>query len=148
MKFYLASRYDDRRQLCEIRERLLAQGHEVTARWLNGSHELHEGVEHAEDARRFAEEDLRDIERADAVVLFNNPASLESVRGGRHIEFGYALALGKLLLIVGPRLSVFHHLEQVYQFDQWDALLECTSLFTMMSLRGAQIHLEMVTESC
>ena len=146
MKFYLASRYDDRRQLCEIRERLLAQGHDVTARWLNGSHELHEGVEHAKDARRFAEEDLRDIERADAVVLFNNPASLESVRGGRHIEFGYALAQAKTLIIVGPRLSVFHYLPFVYQFDGWEALLDATAGF--QTPRAAHVLLETNGAKC
>lgn len=146
MKFYLASRYDDRLQLCEIRERLLAQGHDVTARWLNGSHELGEGTEHAVDSRRFAEEDLRDIERADAVVLFNNPASLESVRGGRHIEFGYALAQAKTLIIVGPRLSVFHYLPFVYQFDGWESLLDATAEF--VTRRAAHVLLETNGAKC
>ena len=148
MTFYLASRYDDRLQLCAIRERLLAQGHEVMARWLNGSHEMREGADHAEESRRFAEEDLRDIERADLFILFNNPDALASVRGGRHAEFGYALAQGKLLIIVGSRTNVFHDLEQVYQFDQWEELLTYTSLFRVISIHSARVYLQMVKQSC
>lgn len=140
MKFYLASRYDDRLQLLEIQNRLIAQGHEVTSRWVSGSHELTQGLDQVVEQRRFAEEDLQDIERADVLVLFNNAESLTSVRGGRHVEFGYALASGKVCILVGPRLSVFHYLEYVYQFDCWESFLEATAVFR--SRRTAFLRLE------
>ena len=38
-------------------------------------------------------------------------------RGGRHVEFGYAASRGKRLTIIGPRETVFHHLDGVEHFE-------------------------------
>jgi nucleoside 2-deoxyribosyltransferase len=52
-----------------------------------------------------ASEDLQDLNRADALVLFT-PAGR---RGGCEVEFGIALALGKTLFIIGEPVNLFHY---------------------------------------
>lgn len=44
--------------------------------------------------------DLDDIHDANCLVMFTKPRSFT---GGRHTEFGYALALGKRIILVGPK---------------------------------------------
>lgn len=44
-------------------------------------------------------------------------------RGGRHVEFGMALALAKRCIVIGPRENVFHLLPQVEQYDSWEQYL-------------------------
>ncbi len=34
--------------------------------------------------------------------------------GGRHVEFGYALAKGKPIVLVGPQRNVFHFHSNIY----------------------------------
>lgn len=40
MNFYLAARYSRREELCGYRSQLENDGHTVTGRWLNGSHQI------------------------------------------------------------------------------------------------------------
>jgi hypothetical protein len=42
---------------------------------------------------------------------------IDSGRGGRHVEFGAAVATGKRLIVVGHRENLFHHLPGVEFFD-------------------------------
>jgi nucleoside 2-deoxyribosyltransferase len=124
---YLAGRYSRRLELCEYQAELEVVGHVVTSRWLLGNHQaendqLHRGA----DAERFAHEDLDDVRAADVMVAFTEQPRSSNSRGGRHVEFGYALGIGLRVAIVGPRENVFSCL--VDQFDSWpacrDALLE------------------------
>lgn len=80
--------------------------------------------EQAADAerRRFAMEDCDDVRECDWMIsLMQEPR--DNSRGGRHIEFGMALGLGKRLTIIGPRETVFHHLDEVEHFDTVEAFL-------------------------
>lgn len=126
MKIYLAARYSRLPTINQWAADLQALGHEITSRWsLNESHLLPgELSKQAADAerQRFALEDMEDIRACDMCVsLMEEPRN--NSRGGRHVEFGVALALRKRLVIVGPRETVFHHLPEVYHFEQWaDAL--------------------------
>ena len=47
---------------------------------------------------------------ADAVIIFTEIPNTILATGGRHVEFGLALAQGKRMIIVGPRENVFHYL--------------------------------------
>ena len=115
MKIYLAARYERRAEMAGYGAELEAMGHEITSRWISGSHDPM--IRWA----RFAEEDIEDITRADAVVSFTENLSHGlSGRGGRHVEFGVAIALGKQLIVVGCRENVFHHLGMVYYYETWD----------------------------
>ena len=44
------------------------------------------------------------------LLLFTVDPDERTRRGGRHVEYGVALGLGKLTAIVGPRENIFHHL--------------------------------------
>lgn len=50
---------------------------------------------------------LSDLEAADAVIMFSRAPSST---GGAHLEVGYAMALGRRVVVVGPRPSIFYHL--------------------------------------
>jgi len=81
----------------------------------------------------FAQDDVDDVEGlldADVVVSFTSEPRSGATRGGRHVEFGIALALrffGKgvpRLYIVGPLENVFHAPPEVdRRFDEWDGFL-------------------------
>ena len=71
----------------------------------------------AEAARLFAQEDLGDVMQCDVLISFTERHDSGYSRGGRHVEFGLAYALGKMLFVVGPRENVFHALEGVRQFS-------------------------------
>ena len=85
------------------RAELLSIGDTVTSRWL--------------DFRKMrswsfgiARQDCEDLIAADAVVTFTEIPNTILATGGRHVEFGLALAQGKRVIIVGPRENVFHYL--------------------------------------
>ncbi len=133
MRVYLAARFDRLSELNDYADWLRGIGFIIDCRWLTGTHQLHPGAEQLDKptgfenqpdgvtmlARPFAEDDLEDIRRADILVLFSERSESHSKRGGRHVEFGIALGLGKLLVVIGPRENVFHCLEKVVRFDTW-----------------------------
>jgi hypothetical protein len=116
MKLYLAARSDRRVELQALARSIEQLGHVVTSRWLAGL-----GREDADNARY----DLTDVVVADALVLFAEaPNRSAPFRGGRHVEFGYALRAGKTMFIVGPRENIFHELPDVRRFSDADELLD------------------------
>jgi hypothetical protein len=120
MKLHLAACSERRAELDALAVALEQLGHTVTSRWLAGNR--HE--EDSEDARFDAQYGLTDILVADAVVLFTEGLNeTASRRGGRHVEFGYALRAGKALFIVGPRENIFHELPEVACFADANELL-------------------------
>jgi hypothetical protein len=103
MRYHLAARYARRVELCGYREQLFSIGDTVTSRWL--------------DFRKMpswscgiAREDCEDLLAADAVIIFTEIPNTILATGGRHVEFGLALAQGKRVIMVGPRENVFHYL--------------------------------------
>ena len=117
MNVYLAARYDRMPEMVEVAEQLRRIGHEVTSRWIRGF-----GNPDAETALY----DLTDIVIADAIILFTEDPTANvpfAARGGRHVEFGYALRAGKKLYLVGPRENIFHELPDVLAFEDVDEML-------------------------
>jgi hypothetical protein len=106
MKIYLAARYDRRWEMLGVAATLARAGHEVTSRWI-------EGGRGDDPAIIPAVEDLIHLSQADCLVSFTEDPNRSvpwAARGGRHVEFGVALATGKRLCLVGPRENIFHHL--------------------------------------
>ena len=60
---------------------------------------------------------------SDCIMSFSSTGD-GSGRGGRHVEFGIAVAQGMYLIVVGRRENVFHHLPDVRQFDDLPSALE------------------------
>ena len=132
MKFYLAGRFIRSGEINECADELRGIGHTVSCRWLLGNHQIHPGsseVDASGDnvpmiARPFAQDDIEDVEKADALVLFTERPYSDKGRGGRHVEFGYALGKGKEVYIIGPRENVFHTLPGVKQYASFDRFLK------------------------
>lgn len=126
MKIYLASRYSRHPEMRAVRDDLKAIGHEVTSRWIEGDHEMLEGVStqaHDLERIRYAEEDSDDLRAADCVIAFTEEPRTTATRGGRHVEFGMALALGKQIIAVGYRENVFYCLPDVEFYPSWQEAL-------------------------
>lgn len=62
-------------------------------------------------------------DETEALAIGLNKRAAKISRGGRHVEFGMALAMDKRLVVVGPRENVFHLLPAVEQFDTWPLAL-------------------------
>lgn len=144
MRIYLAARYSRRVELCAYRDQLVLDGHTVTSRWLAGKHQLDsngrpigddgesliEGtgfsaeVAAAKMRERFAAVDLADVRACSVLVSFTESPTATYGRGGRHVEFGYALALRKKLIVVGHRENLFHFLPGVRFCPTWEDCVE------------------------
>jgi len=121
-KIYIASRFSRRHECHALGKKLERYGFEVVSRWTlpNSDHIVPVGMsQQAADAERerFAMEDIEDVEDCDCIVSLMEPEARNNTRGGRHVEFGYAAALNKELVVIGCRETVFHHLPTVSHFN-------------------------------
>lgn len=127
MRIYIAARFSRRPEANALARQLIARGHEITSRWVKpeADHVLETGLSaQAADAerKRFAEEDVADCLAAECMIsLMEEPRN--NSRGGRHVEFGIAVARGQRLIIIGPRETVFHHLPEVEHHSTVEAML-------------------------
>lgn len=125
MKIYIASRFSRRHECHDVAKFLMGHGHEITSRWVkpDSDHVVPVGMSQQaadDERRRFAMEDIEDVIACDCMVsLMEEPRS--NSRGGRHVEFGYALALEKYMVVIGPRETVFHHLDRIEYHPTIDA---------------------------
>ena len=129
MKVYLAARFSRREEMRRHAEELLGLGHEVTAQWVVGraeaSHHPDRVSGHTEAYEAIVSvEDLKDVADADCIICFSEQPRSTNTRGGRHVEFGLAVAGEKRIILVGPRENVFHFLPQVEHFADWAGLRE------------------------
>lgn len=111
MKIYIAGRYSRRDEFREIAKQLEEMGHEVTSRWLQEDEPLNSHMgDHTPDwYAKTAQIDLEDIDNAAAVLFYAEDPKVGTPRGGRHVEFGYAIAKGKFIYVVGPEENIFHY---------------------------------------
>ena len=129
MKIYLAARYSRNDEMRGVRDVLQTLfGHEVTSRWIDqhGGNLLESFVagqlnDDPEGCAKYAQIDIDDLKAADVVVSFTSKDG--GGKGGRHVEYGLALGLGKRLVIVGPRENVFHTLPNVDWYPDWAHLV-------------------------
>lgn len=115
MKIYIAALFSRRAEMEFHANKIKENGHEITARWVYGGEE---GL----TREQIALLDLEDVDRADIVISFTHPRGTATNGGGRHVEFGYALARGKKLVLIGERENVFHHHHEVEVFsnvEEW-----------------------------
>jgi nucleoside 2-deoxyribosyltransferase len=135
MRVCLAGPYSEREQLRAYGEELQRIGFTIASTWLQEEHEISPGVLGPaaelsdEQVDEHAMTDLLDIQRCDLLVLFTAPsvglAPEQNTSGGRHVETGYALALGKRVVVVGEPENVFHRLLSVTVVPDWhEAVLE------------------------
>lgn len=108
MKIYLAAMWSERDRMLGEAQFLEARGHVVTSRWIHSC--LSTDAENAQM-------DLDDVRAADILILYSaGPRGTMFSGGGRQIEFGYALALGMRVILIGAVETCFHNLPQVTHF--------------------------------
>lgn len=127
-RIYIAARFSRRPEANQLANRLKGLGHTITSRWVlpDSDHVLPTGLsaQAADDERqRFAIEDIHDLTQADWLVsLQEEPRS--NGRGGRHVEFGFAIATGLRISVIGPRETVFHHLPSIKHYASTDDFMK------------------------
>ena len=125
VKIYLMARYSRHPEMQAVAWRLRHMGHVVTSRWIWGEHQASDaaigtGTLGAFE-QRLACEDIEDLHAAALCVGFSEPLRSGS-RGGRHVELGMALALGKSIVVVGGHEHVFHVLPHIVHVPDLIAL--------------------------
>lgn len=139
MKIYLAARYSRHPEMRGVRDVLTAMGHEITSRWID----MHGGKYPASFTAEtlnsdptycglLGQHDVEDVTAADTVISFTG----EGGKGGRHVEFGIAVGLGKRLIIVGQREHIFHTLPEVEHFPSWRSLVIALASLTPAAESG------------
>lgn len=132
MKIYLSASYSRRQEMCEYAEQIEKMDHDVISSWLWNAEEQPELAKQVENAKYsisvdaghwFAQKDIADLEDADLFIFFSEPTKKNGRgRGGRHVELGYALAMGIPIYLIGPLENVFHCLPEVQQIDSWEEM--------------------------
>lgn len=120
MKIYIAACFIQQPEVREKALELEALGHTCVSTW---RYETPTGgvgsePEFEKQFRNAAEIDLDDVKRADMLVLLTGQVSLS---GGKHVETGYAIALEKRVVRVGPCENVFHW--QLENYPDWNSFL-------------------------
>lgn len=125
MIIYLAADYARKSEMQGCRAFVEALGHKVVSTWIDNEQEQPFGIDgEAIDETTInrcaglATADFSELKDSDTVLLFTTG---RLARGGRHTEFGAALAMMKRIIIIGPRENVFQCASCVEQFDTWRA---------------------------
>lgn len=120
-KVYIAAPSESQAIVKEMAYLLRQNGITITARWI---HEDFKTQNTPALLREWAIKDLEDVAAADILLAFNSEEFRHKGTGGRHVELGYAIALGKPILLYGARTNVFHHHPQVIELEDGENLLE------------------------
>ena len=125
MKFYLASRFERRKELQGYAQQLEKLGHTITARWLDPAfgHQITEGDQVSQAFNeQLATEDLEDIDNCSDFVVFMPGGS----RGGMNVELGYAIALRRVfgnhprIYVISGHTNVFTYLKFIYHYKDFE----------------------------
>lgn len=116
MRIYIAALYARKSEMVIMADKIKRAGHEVTSRWLTESEAL--------DWSAASVMDLADIDNSDVLLSFTHPRGTMTSGGGRHVEFGYAMAKGKRLVIIGESENVFHDSKNVSIYKSLDSWLD------------------------
>lgn len=124
MRVYLAAGFSRKNEIAEKSQELENLGIKVTSTWPWENAAPNSTLDEVGDDYLIfnGRKDLNEILAADALILFTQSPLKPFCRGGRMHEAGFAMGLGKTLLICGPKENIFHYLPEVNQFDTWEQL--------------------------
>lgn len=113
MKIFLASVFAERGAMRVWRELIENQGHKVTSHWIDSPFKSDDDATPIELSIA-AEQNVHDIEDCDYFVL-DSRLFVQNIygHGGRHIDFGIALALKKKICLIGTPESPYHLLPPI-----------------------------------
>jgi hypothetical protein len=114
MKFYIASK--SQAVAREWKAALEAEEYTIVARWLDedgfGSGAPYDDEQRTQNSVK----DEEDVRACDALIFRSEPDG-SRVAGGKHVETGIAIGLGKPVYAIGPRENIFHWHPLVTMFD-------------------------------
>lgn len=115
MKVYVMARYSRKDEVAEVVELLKEAGLEVVSQWHTEPYTKDVQMRDLDHSihRELAVRDLKELDEADAILALTESPDTAHVRGGRHTEFGYALAKGKKAVVCGPEENIFYTLPGV-----------------------------------
>jgi len=114
MKAYVASRFTNRILVAAFMLKCR------TMRTKSGEQILFTNTWHTDDSGRLSDHeyqrecavrDLRQLDESDTIILLTEEC--HTTPGGMHFEAGYAYVWGKRLIVVGPRVHIFYHMDCV-----------------------------------
>ena len=118
---YLAAAFRRKAEIAKYAATLRQMGFAIVSTWhdrLDDESDTEEASH--EDLRKFAILDLDDLHQADQFILFNGVGR----RGGRLVEFGYAVAYQLDIMIVGPKTTIFDHLPGIIHYPEWEDVID------------------------
>lgn len=137
MRVYLSARFQRQEEMRRYAAQLRDQAVEVVSAWHDVDVPSVDGFAGLDNQRRawLAMLDLQQLMGTNVVAAFATPDDSHSGRldetGGRHVEFGVSLALGKRVLLIGDSENCYHSLPDVEHFPAWPAALD-----RILELRG------------
>lgn len=109
MKVYLSASMGRGKEAGEFAQVLRRYDVVVVSTWHDGPIQ----DPNAETSAQLARQDLDELTSASVMIAFAGTPDVGYQTGGRHVEFGVALALGLRIILVGPPENVFAHLPVV-----------------------------------
>lgn len=120
---YIAAKFSRLLEMRENANQLARMGHVCTSSWLKEDPSNDVLDDDDEKWRRIAETDLYDLQDSDAIMLFTQDPEDPFKRGSHCVEFGYALAFGLRLIVIGPRQNIFMYLNEVEVYETLEQFL-------------------------
>ena len=119
----LIARLGRRPEMREIAKRLETMGHVMCSTWVQADDE--DETLSARQKQYAALRNSDDLESAGVAIAFTEhpPMPPGSERGGRHVDFGYALAVCKRVIVCGPRENIAYWHPKVEQVGSVAELL-------------------------
>ncbi|MDP6583783.1 MAG: nucleoside 2-deoxyribosyltransferase [Anaerolineales bacterium] len=121
MKFYIASKSQAAAR--EWKTALEAEEYTIVARWLDednfGSGPPYDDEERSQNAVK----DEEDVRACDALIFRSEPDGGRAA-GGKHVETGIAIALGKPVYAIGPKENIFHWHPLVKMFATFEGFMK------------------------
>lgn len=120
------ARYGRHEEMQEVAKALQLIDHIVVSRWIRGNHEAYDAAigtgAITKIEEQIAQDDVFDLWSSECVVGFSE-MEYTPTRGGRHVEFGMALAWQKRIIIVGGYENVFYTLPQIQHVNTLSQLI-------------------------
>lgn len=112
IKVYIASRYEDRADALALKKYLEDNNFIVVAGWLLPQDDNQPMVAIKHDTKLcnvIGQRAVKDIDDCDVLVAMSPKKAHGNGTGGRHVELGIAIGLGRGTIVFGERENVFHH---------------------------------------
>lgn len=131
MRVYIAGRFGRREEFRKYGKELEAAGHASVSSWLYSDEPDEDaGNMPASERSDFAVKNMQDVAKCHVLFAFTEEEGAKGAsRGGRHVEFGAALAMNKEVFVIGPRENLFHYLPGLPQCETFDEALEALERF-------------------